>query len=232
MERPEELLKALSEVKDVHWVRLLYLYPDGITPEMIALIKNNKKLVKYFDIPLQHINDDLLKAMNRKMTRKEVERVLENLRREIPDSVIRTQFIVGFPGETEEQFQELLSFVKKQKFDRVGCFKFSQEESTVAGKAKNQIDEKTKQRRHDELMAAQQEISKKKHKKYVGKVVEVLVEGFSEETELLLQGRTSQQAPDIDGVVLINEGQAKVGEIVKVKITGSMEYDLIGRILE
>lgn len=231
-ESPFELLKALAQLEGVEWVRMLYLYPDGITPEMVQLIKNSPKLVKYFDMPLQHVNNEMLKKMNRKMTREEITDVLSNIRNEIPNAVIRTQFIVGFPGETEEMFEELLQFIAEQQFDRVGCFKYSPEESTPGGKMPDQIDEETKQRRYEAVMEVQQNISRKKHKKFVGKTVDVLVEGFSEETELLLQGRMSQQAPDIDGVVLINDGQAKVGDLVRVKITESMEYDLIGKIVE
>lgn len=227
-----ELLKQLAEISGLHWIRLLYLYPDGITPEMVQFIKNEPKMMKYFDMPLQHINDDVLKNMNRHMTRSEIETVLENIRKEIPEAVIRTQFIVGFPGETEEQFEELLKFISEQKFDRVGCFKYSPEEGTPAGKMENQVDEKTKERRYRAVMSVQQNISREKHRKFIGKTVSVLVEGYSEETELLLQGRMTTQAPDIDGVVLINEGFAKTGDIVEVEITESMEYDLIGRIAE
>ncbi len=230
-ENPVELLKALTEVEGADWIRMLYLYPDGITSEMIELIKTNKKLVKYFDMPLQHINNQVLKSMNRKMTRQEIESVLANIRKEIPEAVIRTQFIVGFPGETEEQFEELLQFISEQKFDRVGCFQYSPEENTPGGKMDGQLDEETKLRRYQAIMEVQQNISREKHKAFVGKTLEVLVEGFSEETELLLQGRTSQQAPDIDGVVLINDGQAKIGDLVQVRITDSMEYDLIGEIV-
>lgn len=230
-ETPAELLRQLSQLEGVEWVRMLYLYPDGITPEMIDLIKNSPKLVKYFDMPLQHINNQVLKRMNRKMTREEIETVLMNIREQIPDAVIRTQFIVGFPGETEEEFEELLQFIADQQFDRVGCFKYSPEESTPGGKMADQVDEETKQRRYEAVMEVQQNISREKHRAFIGKTVDVLVEGFSEETELLLQGRTSQQAPDIDGVVLINDGEAKVGDIVKVRITDSMEYDLIGEIV-
>ena len=230
-ESPVELLRALTEVEGIEWIRLLYLYPDGITPEMIDLIKNNKKLVKYFDMPLQHVNDDVLKKMNRKMTRKEIEEAIRIIRTEIPDAVIRTQFIVGFPGETDEQFEELLEFIAEQQFDRVGCFKYSPEENTPGGKMTDQIDEETKQRRFEAVMEVQQNISREKHRAFIGKTVEVLVEGFSEETDLLLQGRTSQQAPDIDGVVLINDGRASVGDMVKVLVTDSMEYDLIGEIV-
>lgn len=231
VESPYELLKALSDESGAQWIRLLYLYPDGITPEMVQLIKERDNLVKYFDMPLQHINNDMLKLMNRKMTRQEVESVLNKIRAEIPQAVIRTQFIVGFPGETEEAFQELLTFIEEQNFDRVGCFKYSPEEGTPGGRMDNQVDEETKERRHRQVMALAQKLSKRKHKQLVGRTFDVLVEGFSEETDLLLQGRTSQQAPEIDGVVLINDGQANIGDIVKVKITDSMEYDLIGEIV-
>jgi ribosomal protein S12 methylthiotransferase len=231
IETPLELLKALDKVEGIEWIRPMYLYPDGITLEMLEFIKSSKKIVKYFDMPLQHINDQVLKRMNRKMTRSEIETVLENIRTLIPEAVIRTQFIVGFPGETQENFEELLHFVSQQKFDRVGCFKYSPEESTPGGKMDQQVDEEVKCFRHDSLMEVQQNISRQRNKKLVGKTLQVVVEGPSEETELLLQGRYWGQAPDIDGVVLINEGEAQVGEMVKVKITQSMEYDLLGRIV-
>ncbi len=231
IERPESLLRALSDLAGAQWIRLLYLYPDGITPEMVSLIKERPNLCKYFDMPLQHINNEMLKKMNRKMTRDEITASLDLIRREIPEAVIRTQFIVGFPGETEEQFEELLEFIAEQQFDRVGCFQYSPEENTPGGKMADQIDEATKQRRYDAVMQIQQNISRQKHQAMVGRVLEVLVEGYSEETDLLLQGRSSQQAPDIDGVVLINDGTAEVGDIVKVMITDSMEYDLIGNIV-
>ncbi len=230
-ETPAELLAALSDIKGLDWIRVLYLYPDGITDQMIELIKTRPNLVKYFDMPLQHINDRVLKRMNRHMTRAEIVDRLAKIRQEIPEAVIRTQFIVGFPGETEEEFQELLEFVREQRFDRVGCFMYSPEDNTAGGKMPDQIDDETKQRRHDELMEMQMEISREKHRAFIGRTVPVLVEGLSEETELLLQGRMSQQAPEIDGVVLINDGQAEVGEIVQVRITDSMDYDLIGEIV-
>lgn len=231
IESPLELLKALDKVEGLRWIRLLYLYPDGITTEMIKVIKESKKIVKYFDMPLQHINNEVLKKMNRKMTREEIQEALDLIRKEIPDAVIRTQFIVGFPGETDEQFEELLQFVEEQKFDRVGCFMYSPEENTPGGKMEDQIPQNIKKKRHDKLMKLQQKISKKAHQAFIGKEIEVLVEGLSEETDLLLQGRSSQQAPDIDGVVYINSGTANVGDLVKVRITDSMEYDLIGEIV-
>ncbi len=226
-----EILKRLSEESGAQWIRVLYLYPDGITPEIIQLIKEKQNLVKYFDMPLQHINNQVLKNMNRRMTRAEIENAVRLIRQEIPEAVIRTQFIVGFPGETEEQFEELLDFVKTQKFDRVGCFQYSPEDNTKAGTMPNQISEEIKQRRHDTLMLAQKKISRARQKLMIGKTIPVLVEGKSEETDLLLQGRNSWQAPEIDGVTLINDGVARVGEIVRVKITEAHDYDLVGHIV-
>lgn len=228
---PVELLRELCRVEGIEWIRLLYLYPDGITPEMIELFKTEKKLVKYFDMPLQHVNDDMLKRMNRKMTRAEIEGVLSMIRREIPEAIVRTQFIVGFPGETEEQFEEILEFMTEQNFDRVGCFKYSPEESTPGGKMPDQIDDETKDRRWNAVMSVAQKISVDRHRAMVGKKLQVLVEGLSEETELLLQGRFWGQAPEIDGVVLINDGTAKIGDLVDVEITESLEYDLVGGIV-
>ena len=230
-ESPFELLRSLSEI-DFDWIRLLYLYPDGITPEMIKLMKEKNNLVKYFDMPLQHISDSQLKKMNRKMNSEDVKEAIELIQGEIPEAVIRTQFIVGFPWETEKDFEELLNFVETRRFDRVGCFMYSPEENTAAGKMTDQISEDVKLRRHNELMTLQNSISTEKLKASVGKVLDVLIEGVSEESDLLLQGRTSQQAHEIDGVTWINEGRAEVGEIVKVEIVDSTDYDLVGRILD
>lgn len=229
-ESPMNLLRALSDESGAEWIRVLYMYPDGATPELIQLMKERDNLVKYFDMPLQHINNDVLKRMNRRMTRQQIEEALDRIRQEIPEATIRTQFIVGFPGETEAEFEELLEFVKSQEFDRVGCFAFSNEENTKADQLPNQVDEATKQKRAERLMKAQREISRRKHKAFVGRVVPVLVEGVSQETDLLLEGRHSQQAPEIDGVTYISSGEAKVGDIVPVKITDSHDYDLVGEI--
>lgn len=231
LEAPVSLLRALAEVEGIQWIRLMYLYPDGITPELIQLIKENPKFCRYFDMPLQHINDEMLKRMNRKMTGREIKEALALIKKEIPDAVIRTQFIVGFPGETQEQFEEILEFLAEQQFDRVGCFKYSPEENTPGGKMLDQIDDETKDQRYQAVMEIQQNISREKHQDMIGKTLKVLVEGFSEETDLLLQGRFMGQAPDIDGVTLINDGQAQVGQFVEVEITEAMEYDLIGRIV-
>lgn len=230
-ESPDEVLRLLADESGAEWIRLLYLYPDGVNSTTLQLIRSRKNLVKYFDMPLQHINNAVLKGMNRRMSREKIEDTLLRIREQIPEAVIRTQFIVGFPGEREEHFEELLEFVERTGFDRVGCFMYSQEEGTKAGGLPDQVAEETKQRRHDQLMALQQEISLKRHRAMVGQTVPVLVEGYSDETDLLLVGRHTQQAPEIDGVTYINDGQANVGDIVNVRITDAMEYDLIGAIV-
>ncbi|MGE0527311.1 MAG: 30S ribosomal protein S12 methylthiotransferase RimO [Bdellovibrionales bacterium] len=230
-ETPDELLKVLADESGAKWIRVLYLYPDGVSQQTLDLMRTRPNLVKYFDMPLQHINDEVLKSMNRRMTRRKIEDTLVEIRDQIPEAVIRTQFIVGFPGETEAQFEELLPFIETQEFDRVGCFVYSQEENTKAGQLLGQVDEETKQRRYETLMELQQRISHEKHRKLIGKTLEVLIEGFSEETDLLLVGRHSQQAPEIDGVTYINEGTANVGDLVRVQITDALDYDLIGGIV-
>lgn len=231
-ESPYTLLKALSDQSGAEWIRVLYLYPDGITPELVQLVRERDNLVNYFDMPLQHINNEMLKRMNRRMSRKEVEQAIRHIRAEIPEAVIRTQFIVGFPGETEEQFEELLAFIQEYEFERVGCFTYSQEENTKAGLMPDQVPEEIKQDRYNRLMSTQQEISRRRHEAMVGRTIPVLVEGYAEETELLLQGRSSQQAPDIDGVTYISSGQANVGDIVRVKVTDCHDYDLVGEITQ
>lgn len=230
-ESPYELLKALSDVEGLDWIRVLYLYPDGITDDLLELIAERDNLVPYFDMPLQHINDHMLKVMNRQMTGDEIKSVLKNIKQKVPGAVIRTQFIVGFPGETEEMFQELLDFIEDQEFDRVGCFTYSPQKGTSGFRLEQTVGEDTKQERFDRLMRLQMDISRDKHQAYVGQKIQVVVDGPSEETDLLLQGRMATQAPEIDGVVLINEGEAQVGEKVWVEVTESHDYDLIGRIV-
>jgi ribosomal protein S12 methylthiotransferase len=206
------------------------LYPDGLSKETLDLIASRKNLVKYFDMPLQHINNQVLKTMNRRMTREKIENTIADIRERIPEATLRTQFIVGYPGETESQFEELLEFVERTRFDRVGCFVYSHEENTKSATLPGAVPEEIKQKRHDQLMELQQSISRQKHREWIGRTVDVLVEGVSEETDLLLVGRNSCQAPDIDGVTYLNEGQANVGEILSVEITDSSDYDLVGRI--
>lgn len=229
-ETPDELLRALSDESGAEWIRVLYLYPDGVSDKTLQLIRTKPNLVKYFDMPLQHINNEVLKSMNRRMTREKIEDTIKAIRDQIPEAALRTQFIVGYPGESEAHFEELMEFVERTRFDRVGCFMYSQEEGTKAGSLPGQLDDETKQDRHDRLMTLQQEISRDKHRALIGQTMRVLVEGYSEETELLLVGRNSQQAPDIDGVTYINEGEAKIGDMVDVKITEAMDYDLVGGI--
>lgn len=230
-ESPDELLRVLADESGAEWIRVLYLYPDGVSKETLELIRTRKNLVKYFDMPLQHINNEMLKGMNRRMTRDKIEKTINDIREQLPEATLRTQFIVGYPGETEAHFEELMRFVDDTKFDRVGCFMYSQEENTKAGTLPNQVDEKTKQRRHDMLMELNQKISRAKHKEWIGRTIDVMVEGVSDETELLLTGRNSHQAPDIDGVTYINDGVANPGDIVKVQISDAMDYDLIGGIV-
>ncbi|MCB0377198.1 MAG: 30S ribosomal protein S12 methylthiotransferase RimO, partial [Bdellovibrionales bacterium] len=231
IESPYELLNQLSQVEGLEWIRVLYLYPDGLDPRILQLMAERPNLVPYFDMPLQHINDEMLKTMNRKMTGAEIKEVLSNIRKLVPDAVIRTQFIVGYPGETEDMFEELLNFIEEQQFDRVGCFTYSPQEGTAGFKLEQTVDEETKQERFDRLMSLQMEISRDKHRQFIGKTVQVVVDGLSDETDLLLQGRMATQAPGIDGVVLINDGQANPGDVVMVEITDAHDYDLIGHIV-
>ncbi len=228
-ESPYTLLKALSENSNASWIRVLYFYPDGITDEILHLYKEKENLVKYFDMPLQHINNKLLKKMNRRMTKENIKHNLKKIRKIIPEAVLRTQFIVGFPGETEDQFQELLEFIEEFQFDHVGCFTYSHEEGTPSSRMTGLINEEVKKYRYETLMDLQRKISSKKCLGRIGKTLSVLVEGVSEQTPWLLQARHSQQAPDIDGLTYINEGFALKGEIVNVQITHAHDYDLVGK---
>jgi ribosomal protein S12 methylthiotransferase len=228
----EELIRRLAEIEELRWIRLLYAYPNGITDSLIQLIKEEEKVCKYLDLPLQHISDPILKRMNRRSTSEEIRTLLAKIRCEIPDIALRTSLIVGFPGETEEDFKNLLQFVEETQFDRLGVFCYSREEGTPAYEMSDQISERVKRERYKKVMKAQARLSFKRNRQLVGMIEEVIVEGFSEETELLLKGRSSRQAPDIDGQVYITAGNANVGDIVRLKITDSSDYDLIGEIFE
>ncbi|MBN2426989.1 MAG: 30S ribosomal protein S12 methylthiotransferase RimO [Deltaproteobacteria bacterium] len=228
----ETLLRELVKIKELHWLRLLYTHPAGISDELIEVVAAEEKICKYLDIPLQHIDDHILEQMNRGINQRQIRALLTKIRRHIPEVILRTSFIVGFPGETEEQSSELLNFVKEGFFDRVGVFKYSREEGTPAGNMENQIPPRVKKNRQEKLMKAQKRVSFKKNRSLIGRIEPALVEGFSEETELLLKGRSIGQAPDIDGQVYITSGQAQVGDIVNLKITDSSDYDLIGEIVE
>ncbi|GAB4168317.1 MAG: 30S ribosomal protein S12 methylthiotransferase RimO [Geothermobacteraceae bacterium] len=226
------LLERLVKIDDLPWLRLLYAYPDGVSDRLIELIASEEKICNYLDIPLQHIDDDLLQRMNRRVGERETRELIARIRESIPDITLRTSFIVGFPGETQEQFDKLLEFVREGHFERVGVFRYSREEGTPAAGLPDQVPERTKKSRYTKLMKAQARVSFRKNRALVGRVEPVLVEGYSEETDLLLQGRSVRQAPDVDGLVYITAGQANVGDIVPLKITDSSEYDLIGEICE
>lgn len=226
------LLKSLLAETTIPWIRLLYLYPSGIEDDLLQLIADNPRIVRYLDIPFQHINDRVLKDMNRPYGRADVVAMVNKIRGYIPGVTIRTTFLLGFPGETEEEFAEVEGFIKEYKIDHVGVFPYCNEEGAPSEKFPNQCNEDLKEARCARLLEQQQEISTEIHKKYIGTVQQVLVEGVSAETELLLEGRTQFQAPDVDGVVYINEGEVAAGDIVSVLISESQHYDLVGGVVE
>ena len=228
----EGLIQELAKLDGLRWIRLLYAYPDGVRESLIDLIKNEEKVCKYLDIPLQHISDPVLTRMNRRSSEAEIRELIARLRSEIPDIALRTSLIVGFPGETEEDFRKLLHFVEETQFDRLGVFCYSREEGTPAAEMPDQISERVKRERHKRLMRAQARASFKRNRRLIDTVEQVIIEGYSEETELLLKGRSSRQAPDIDGQVYITAGEANVGDIVNLRITDSSDYDLIGEIVD
>ncbi len=226
------LLRELVKIDGLVWLRLLYAYPDGITDELLDLIAAEEKICKYLDLPIQHIDDQILSAMNRRVDEAGIRSLLQRIRTRIPDTTLRTSLIVGFPGETDAQFRKLLAFVEEGHFERLGVFRYSREESTPAAQLDRQVPERTKQSRYKRLMKAQSRVAFNKNLALKGRIEPVLVEGYSEETELLLRGRSIRQAPDVDGQVYITAGHADVGDIVALKITDSSEYDLIGEIYE
>lgn len=223
-----QLLKGLDEISGIERVRLLYLYPDEITDEIIEAIKNSKKTVHYVDIPLQHISDSVLARMNRRGGGQLIREVLQKFREAMPDCVIRTSLITGFPGETEEEHAELKNFLLSEKLDRVGIFQYSKEEGTKAAGMKPQIPKRVKEKRYRELMEAQKKISYEKNIARVGRIYDVIVEGFSEDG-LFYTGRSYAEAPDSDGVIYFAaKDELRAGDIVPVKILVAEEYDLTG----
>ena len=230
-----ELLNKLSEIKGVEWIRFLYAYPESITDELIEVVKNNDKICKYFDIPMQHCSNRILKSMNRRTTKERMMKLIEKLRKEIPTVIIRSTLMVGFPGETDEDYNELYDFVKWAKFDKLGCFTYSKEEGTSAEKMKNQVHYKTKKSRYDKLMNIQQKISKQNLSKFIGKEFKTLIEDayVNDDGELYFEGRTYMDVPEIDGYVYIKGSRELQSEIElntfnKCRITEVKEYDLIG----
>jgi ribosomal protein S12 methylthiotransferase len=225
------LLRELVKVNDVRWIRPFYLYPQQITDELLDLYAGEEKIVKYIDMPLQHINDRMLKAMHRLGNRAAIERVVDRIRHRIPGVTFRTAFIVGFPGETEAAFTELRDYVEQAEFDRVAVFLYSDEEDTPAVGFEKKIDRDVMDERRNELLAVQDPIAAAKGQERVGSVLDVLIDGPSEESNLLLEGRHEGLAPEIDGVVYINDGTANPGDLVKVEITDAATYDLVGHIV-
>lgn len=228
-----ELLNEILKIDRDFWLRLLYLYPDEITDDLIQLVKKDKRVCHYVDMPIQHINDEMLRSMRRKTSKEDIISTIAKLRQEIPDIVIRTSLMVGFPGETEEQFQELMQFIQAYPLDNIGVFKYSNEAGSAAAHYDNQVDEEIKERRYHQLMQAQHKVVRKLHKKWVGKKVAVMVDGYHPETNLLMVGRTYGQCPEIDGRVIINDGRKvkSFGQLHLVEITEIADYDLIGRVL-
>jgi ribosomal protein S12 methylthiotransferase len=229
------LIRELCKTDGIEWVRVMYTYPTHISDSFLDAIADLPKAVKYLDMPLQHASQNVLKLMKRGGNRKSLERLIERVRKRVPGIAVRTTFITGFPGETEADFDELMHFIKNVEFDRVGVFTYSDEEGTPAFELSDKVPNRTASRRRTSLMKEQSRISKRIHKKRIGEVVRVLFEGESKESELLWQGRTETQAPDIDGCVLINdvpEGLMPAeGDFVNVEITEAYEYDLLGRIV-
>lgn len=224
-----DLLKELNKIESLKWIRVMYCYPNNFTDELIETFASLDKVCKYVDLPLQHASNRLLASMNRYDTREEVEMLLAKLRKRIPGIVIRTTFIVGFPGETDADFEELKEFVEQQRFENAGVFAYSQEEGTVAGAMPNQIPDEIKQERYHELMALQAQISEEIHKDTEGQTLEVLVEGIEEDGSGLHYGRSYREAPDIDGLVFIeNPGDIKPGCFVKVNILQGFTYESVG----
>lgn len=227
-----ELLTELCKIEKLKWIRILYCYPERVTDELLDVMASEKKIVKYMDLPLQHINNDILKKMNRRGTSENIKEVIKKIKKKIPSMTLRTTFITGFPGETEEQFTELCEFIKETRFDRLGCFSYSQEEGTPAASMDGQIDENIKQRRADNIMEMQSIIAEQNNQRMIGKTVEAVTEGFDRYAECFF-GRTSADAPDIDGKIFFtSENKLSLGQFVKVKIDDVMEYDLIGSVIE
>ncbi len=228
-----KLLKELCKIEKLRWIRVLYCYPERVTDELIDVMANEEKIVKYIDLPLQHCNAEILKSMNRRGSRESLTALLNKIRDRIPNVVLRTTFISGFPGETEEQFEELCEFAKEIEFDRLGCFPYSQEEDTPAAAFPNQLDGETKQNRADIIMEQQQLIMTRRCEKLVGTTVEVLVEGFDRIAECWY-GRTYADAPEVDGCVFFTTGGKKpsIGSFVNVKITDTMGIDPVGEMIE
>ena len=226
------LLKKLCRIKGIRWIRVLYCYPEEIYDELLQVMKEEKKICHYLDLPIQHASDKILKRMGRRTTRAQLTEIIEKLRREIPDIVLRTTLITGFPGETEEDHQELMEFVDQMEFDRLGAFTYSPEEGTPAERMPDQVPEELKKERRDEIMELQQEISLEKGNDRIGQELMVMIEGkVSGESAYI--ARTYGDAPKVDGYLFVQTGELLMtGDFAKVKVTGALEYDLIGELAD
>jgi len=225
------LLKELCKIPEIRWIRLLYCYPNHFSDNLIEVIKDEPKICKYIDLPLQHIDDLILKRMGRNITRKEINNLIQKLRNKIPGIIIRSTFIVGFPGESQENFNNLLDFLQEMKLDRVGAFTYSQEDNTPAGKMANQITNNSKIKRLNKLMELQYQILLEKHRQYIGKEITVQVDGVVEDNNDLWACRSTGEAPEIDPVILVyTQDRLAPGQLLNVKITHLQDYDLIGEI--
>ncbi len=226
-----ELLTELCKIEKLKWIRILYCYPERITDKLLDVIAKEDKIVKYIDVPIQHCCEDILKKMNREGNEEYLRALMTKIREKVPNVTIRTTLITGFPSETEEQFNQLADFVKDMRFDRLGCFPYSQEEGTKAAEMPDQLDEETKQRRADVIMEQQQIIMAQNNEKMIGKTIEVVTEGFDRYGECYF-GRSAADAPDIDGKIFFRSPERKLtsGSFVKVNITETLDYDLIGEI--
>ena len=224
------LLKKLCEIKGIRWIRVLYCYPEEIYDELIETIRDEKKICHYLDLPIQHASDRILKRMGRRTSRAQLEEIIEKLRREIPDIALRTTLITGFPGETQEDHEELMAFVDEMEFDRLSVFTYSQEEDTPAASMEDQIDEEVKKDRQEELMELQQEVSLDKNEEKIGRTMLAMVEGYLSDENVYV-ARTYADAPGIDGYLFIDTAETLMsGDFAKVKITGALEYDLTGEL--
>ena len=224
------LLKKLCEIKGIRWIRVLYCYPEEIYDELIETIRDEKKICHYLDLPIQHASDRILKRMGRRTSRAQLEEIIGKLRREIPDIALRTTLITGFPGETQEDHEELMNFVDEMEFDRLGVFTYSQEEDTPAASMEDQIDEEVKKDRQEELMELQQEVSLDKNEEKIGRTMFAMVEGYLSDENVYV-ARTYADAPGIDGYLFIDTAETLMsGDFAKVKITGALEYDLTGEL--
>ncbi len=226
------LLDALNEIPGLVWIRILYCYPEEIYPELIEAIKRNKKVCHYLDMPIQHVNNNILKRMGRKTTQEDLREIIENLRKEIPDIALRTTLICGFPGETQEAHEELMYFLNEMEFDRLGAFTYSPEEDTPAAEFPDQIEEEQKADWQAEVMELQQEVIFDKNESLTGTEVWAMIEGRVEEENAYV-GRTYRDAPDIDGYIFVNtDRELMSGDFVRVRVTGALDYDLIGEMIE